>query len=131
FSNESSTTAALGGRNVMAVTMMQQENALVAAQGPVVACPGAHGFPLTDEHEAEAIAFLAARPVHTVFLSTLIRDNGLVSPLNRGTFYGCRAARGRLTGLALIGHATIIETADDAALALFAQLAQNCPSAYL
>jgi predicted GNAT family acetyltransferase len=69
--------------------------------------------------------------MHTVFMATLIRDNGLISPLNRGTFYGCREESGRLKGLALIGHATIIETADDDALALFARLAQNCPTAYL
>jgi predicted GNAT family acetyltransferase len=86
---------------------------------------------LADEHEAEALAFLAARPVHTVFMATLIRDNGLVSPLNRGTFYGCRDRAGRLTGLALIGHANLVETAHDAALALFACLAQNCPKTYL
>src|SRR5205085_5884942 len=113
----------------MAVTFMQQESAGAFLEpneaGAIAVCA------LTDAHEAEALAFLAARPVHTVFMATLIRDNGLISPLNRGTFYGCRDARGRLTGLALIGHATIIETADDAALAVFARLAQNCPTAYL
>ncbi|HEX8069144.1 MAG TPA: GNAT family N-acetyltransferase [Pyrinomonadaceae bacterium] len=87
--------------------------------------------PLGDEHETEVLAFLAKRPVHTVFLATLIRDNGLVSPLNRGTFYGCRDAAGRLTGVALIGHATLFESHDDAAIAAFAQLTQACPHAHL
>ncbi len=32
----------------------------------------------------EVLSFLAARAVHTVFMAGLIRDNGLVSPLNRG-----------------------------------------------
>ena len=35
--------------------------------------------------EAEALAFLAAEPLHNVYMSGFIRDNGLVSPLNRGT----------------------------------------------
>ena len=36
----------------------------------------------------------------------LIRDNGIVSSLNRGTFYGCRDLNGNLEGVALVGHAT-------------------------
>lgn len=114
----------------MAVTLMQHEYTLP------VAAPAAAGATLTvctlaDEDEAATLAFLARRAVQTVFLSTLIRDNGLVSPLNRGTFYGCRNAAGRLVGVALIGHATLIETDEDAALAAFARLAQVCPNAYL
>lgn len=87
--------------------------------------------PLTGEHEAEALAFLAARPVHTVFMSGCIRDNGLVSELNRGTFYGCRNQEGLLKGVALIGHATLVETRSDSALAAFARFARSCPLAYM
>lgn len=87
--------------------------------------------PLTAEHHAEVLAFLAARPVHTVFMAGFIRDNGMVSDLNRGTFYGCRDGKGRLEGVALIGHATIVEAHSEGALAAFARFAQHCPSAYM
>src|SRR5688500_475042 len=75
--------------------------------------------PLTDEHKAEVLDFLSARPLHTVFLAGFIRDNGLVSLLNRGTFYAARGREGRLEGVALIGHATLIEARTDAALEAF------------
>ena len=86
---------------------------------------------LSDEHEAEVLAFLAARPVHTVFLAGFIRDNGLESQLNRGTFHGYRDRQGRLEGVALIGHFTLVEARTEAALAAFARLAQDCPSAHM
>ena len=85
---------------------------------------------LSAEHQAEVLAFLAARPVHTVFMAGFIRDNGLVSDFNRGTFYGCRNRKGRLEGVALMGHATLVE-ARGGALAAFAQFAQYCPAAYM
>jgi uncharacterized protein len=86
---------------------------------------------LSAEHEAEVLAFLASRPVHTVFMSGFIHDNGLVSDLNRGTFFGCRDWGGHLEGVALIGHVTLVETHTQAALAAFASLAQDCPSAHM
>jgi len=86
---------------------------------------------LTGEHEAEVLAFLAARPVHTVFLAGFIRDNGLESQLNRGNFHGCRDRQGRLEGVALIGHFTLVEARSEAALEAFARLAQDCPSAHM
>jgi len=82
-------------------------------------------LPLDASEEAEALEFLAARPIHTVFMSGFIRDNGIVSPLNRGTFYGCRDHMGRLEGIALIGHAVLVEVRSDEALAAFARLAQQ------
>jgi predicted GNAT family acetyltransferase len=85
---------------------------------------------LTDEHRAEALDFLAARPIHTVFMAGLIRDNGLVSPLNRGSFYGCRDEQGQLMGVAIIGHITALETTSDAALEAFARLAQEYGQAH-
>ena len=79
--------------------------------------------------QSEVLSFLAARPQHTFVMSGWIRDNGLVSALNRGTFYGHRNAQGQLDGVALIGHVTLFETRKEDALAAFARLAQDCSSA--
>ena len=86
---------------------------------------------LKAHHETEVLDFLAERPLHTVALIGLIRDNGLVSPLNRGTFYGCRNRQGQLEGIALIGHATLMETTTDRALQAFAEIAQQCSNTHL
>jgi len=86
--------------------------------------------PLDNEHKADVLSFLAARPSHTFVMSSWIRDNGLASSLNRGTFYGYRDANGRLEGVALIGHITLFEAEADSALAAFANLTQSCPSAH-
>ena len=87
--------------------------------------------PLADGHEREALAFLAVRPLHTVIMAGFIRDNGLVSPLNRGIFYACRDAEGRLEGVAHIGHATLVEARSERALAAFAHLAQGYPRTHM
>ena len=79
---------------------------------------------LTDADKNEVIGFLSERPIHTVIMAGLIRDNGLVSELNRGTFYGCRNSEGRLEGVALIGHATLIETRSRGAVKELALVAQ-------
>jgi hypothetical protein len=55
-------------------------------------------------------------------MASLIRDNGLVSRNNRGAFYGCRDTAKNLVGVALVGHATIVEARTDDAVAAFAQL---------
>ena len=65
---------------------------------------------LTNEHQPEILAFLAARPLHTVIMAGHIRDNGVVSAFNRGTFHAYRGLQGSLEGVALIGHATLMET---------------------
>ena len=80
---------------------------------------------------AEVLEFLFARTIHTVFMMSLIRDNGLVSPHNRGSFYSCRDGHGRLEGVALLGHATVIEARSENSLAMFARLARNCRNAHL
>lgn len=85
---------------------------------------------LDNRHQTEVLDFLAARPLHTFIETSWIRDNGLVSPLNRGTFYGYRSENGGLKGVALIGHITLFETQADSALAAFAQLTKNCASAH-
>src|SRR5947199_2335342 len=87
--------------------------------------------PLTNEEQAEVLAFLAERPLHTVVMAGHIRDNGLESSFNRGSFYACRNDEGRLEGVALLGHATLTETRSEAALAAFARLAQTCPEAHM
>jgi predicted GNAT family acetyltransferase len=79
---------------------------------------------LTEEERNEVLAFLAERPTQTVCIAGFIRDNGLVSPHNRGTFYGCRNSEGRLEGVALIGHATLIEVRTRRAMWEFALIAQ-------
>jgi predicted GNAT family acetyltransferase len=85
----------------------------------------------TAVDEAEALAFLATRPVHTVNLRGFIGDNGLCSPLNRGKFYGYRNGEGALEGVALIGHATLIEAHTDRALEALARKAQECTRAHM
>jgi hypothetical protein len=64
-------------------------------------------------------------------MAGFIRDNGLVSPLNRGTFYGARDAAGRLEGVALVGHVTQLEARSDGAVRAFARAAQGCRTAHV
>jgi GNAT superfamily N-acetyltransferase len=80
---------------------------------------------LQDNDLEQVIAFLAARPVHTVVMTSLINDNGIESDLNRGKFFGYRNANGKLEGVALIGHTTLIETRSDEALKAFAFTART------
>lgn len=96
----------------------------------------AHAAPAACErlgqaHAAEVLEFLSARPLHTVYLAGLVRDNGLVSPANRGDFYGCRDEEGRLTGVALIGHAIVFEARTESAVESFARRAQEFAGAHL
>jgi GNAT superfamily N-acetyltransferase len=87
--------------------------------------------PLDDSRRDEVLAFLNQRPTHTFMMSGLIRDNGLESPLNRGTFYACRDSRGTLAGVSLIGEITMIEAHTDAALKTLAQQTQGVPNIYM
>jgi predicted GNAT family acetyltransferase len=114
----------------MTVTIIRQESTAIFdkfASAPVGCTIGE----LYQEDEAEALEFLADRPIHTVFMSSLIRDNGLASRHNRGSFYACRDARGQLEGVGLLGHATVIEARTDEAVSAFARLARNCFNAHL
>lgn len=86
---------------------------------------------LTSEYETEVLEFLARRPIHNVGMIGFIRDNGLVSPLNRGAFYACRNRSGELEGVALIGHATLMDTKTDRALEAFADLARNSATKHM
>src|SRR5262245_38374219 len=87
--------------------------------------------PLKSSEYAEVLSYLEARPVYTAYLSGMIRDNGLQSPLNRGTFYGYRNQVGELEGVALIGHATLLETSTDRAIQAFALTAQRSQNLHM
>lgn len=86
---------------------------------------------LENSDAAEVLQFLSQRSIHTVTMMSLIRDNGIVSAFNRGTFYGCRDLQGQLEGIALVGHATLMETVSDRALAALAQVARECPNTHM
>ncbi len=80
---------------------------------------------LTEAEQAETLAFLSIRPVHTVVMTSFINDNGIDSTLNRGQFYGYRNADGTLEGVALIGHTTLVEARSSDALKAFAFAART------
>jgi uncharacterized protein len=82
-------------------------------------------LPLREAEKSEALSFLAQRPLHTVYMASLLRDNGAVSPLNRGGLYSYRSSHGSFEGIALLGHATLIEARTESSLAAFARLAQQ------
>lgn len=86
---------------------------------------------LAESEREEVLAFLAENPVHTVCLAGLVRDNGLVSDHNRGTFWGCRNSEGRLEGVALVGHHTLVEARTPRAMGEFALVAQAATRLHL
>jgi predicted GNAT family acetyltransferase len=94
-------------------------------------CADARALPLQEMEKREALAFLAQRPLHTVYMASLIRDNGVDSPLNRGGFYSYRGSHGHLEGIALLGHATLVEAHTESSLTAFARLAQQSTLPYL
>jgi uncharacterized protein len=71
---------------------------------------------LNESNRGETLEFLSVRPVHTVVMTSFIADNGMVSELNRGKFYGYRSADGKLEGVALIGHSTLVEARTEDAI---------------
>lgn len=86
---------------------------------------------LMPEEEAEVLGFLTEQISNTFGMVGFIRSNGLVSPHNRGTFYGCRNDEGQLEGVALIGHATLFEARSDAAIEAFAAIARDCSDVFM
>jgi predicted GNAT family acetyltransferase len=102
-----------------------------APQGPFESEAAPRVTALTNTDQEEILQFFSRRPIHTVCMSSYIRDHGVVSPLNRGLFYGHRNDSGDLTGVALIGHATLLETEDEAAIEAFAELTHRYPSSHL
>jgi GNAT superfamily N-acetyltransferase len=75
---------------------------------------------LSEADRTQVLRFLAERPVHTVVMASYIEDNGVVSELNRGKFFGYRNTTGVLEGVALIGHTTLVEARSPEALRSFA-----------
>src|SRR6266852_8574962 len=114
----------------MAVTLMGHETEARSLEAFASNEPCTIGE-LGAADEPEVFEFLSARTIHTVFMASLIRDNGLVSPLNRGSFYSSRDRYGCLDGVALLGHATVLEARSENSLASFARLARNCLNAHL
>lgn len=82
-------------------------------------------FLLTEGDRDTVLEFLNERPVHTVAMSSFIYDNGIESPLNRGKFYGYHDRFGELEGVALIGHATLVEARSKEALSALAFVARR------
>jgi len=82
---------------------------------------------LSNKDHEEALNFLALRPLHTVFMASLISENGIVSERNRGAFYGVRSVDGKFSGIGLIGHATLIEARNDGAMQALASGARSTP----
>lgn len=111
--------------NGLMQTVMAETPYLPEAESTVTATA------LMEDDRNEVLAFLSERPLHTVCITGFIRDNGLVSPHNRGTFYGCRNSEGRLEGVALIGHATLIEARTRRAMQEFALVAQAHPKTHM
>lgn len=104
------------------------KKAAPAETPPIVSTVYAPAFkvrPLTEAHRQEVLAFLAPCSVDTIFMRGLILDNGMESAFNRGTLYGCRDAEGRLEGVALIGHAMVVEARTEDAYVAFARLARD------
>ena len=110
----------------MSSTALQDQPPSVAPQTFLVAESSLTIERLTDEHKAETLAFLSARPLHTVFLAGFIHDYGLESKMNRGVFYACRNSQGDLEGVAMIGNVILFETKNQAALKTFSRVAQGC-----
>jgi ribosomal protein S18 acetylase RimI-like enzyme len=97
----------------------------IGATRPVSAAVLESAEELTAASEPEVLSFLSERPIHTVIMSGLIQDNGIEGPLNRGKFYAHRGANGLLEGVALIGHATLVEARTENALATLARRANT------
>jgi uncharacterized protein len=74
-----------------------------------------------------ALELLGEDPLHGVHLRSMLEDNGLVHPSNRGRFHGY-FEDGQLVGIALLGHTIMIYARPEAeheALAFFAQKANE------
>ena len=85
-------------------------------------------FVLKESDRDAVLEFLNRRPVHTVAMTSFIYDNGIESPLNRGSFYGYHDRCGNLEGVALIGHTTLVEARSKEALQALAFAAKTSGS---
>ena len=87
--------------------------------------------PLSKGNEANVLSVLSAPSLTNVIMSGFICDNGLVNPLNRGSFYACHDERNNITGIALIGHTILFEAFDEGAIQAFAAIARQNSSNHL
>jgi ribosomal protein S18 acetylase RimI-like enzyme len=86
---------------------------------------------LVPGDEDEVLTALSAPSLTNVIMSGFVRDNGLVSSLNRGNFYACRNEQSELEGVALIGHTILFEAFTDNAVQAFATFARRERPAHL
>jgi predicted GNAT family acetyltransferase len=86
---------------------------------------------LSTGEESNVLSVLSTPSLTSAIMSGFIRDNGLDSRLNRGCFYACHDERKNLTGIALIGHTTLLETFDEDAMQAFANVARETPAKHL
>lgn len=98
---------------------------------PAAALPRVGIETLTNFERAETLDFLAQRGIDAAFFAGIVYDNGLENALNRGNFYGYRNSFGQLEGVALIGHATVIEAVSDPALYALAMVTRKCKAAHM
>jgi uncharacterized protein len=81
--------------------------------------------------EAEILSLLSVTSLTNVIMAGFIRDNTLVSPLNRGCFYTCRNEQDKVEGVALIGHTVLFEAFSERAIEAFAAITRRQRSAHL
>jgi uncharacterized protein len=86
---------------------------------------------LSNGDAPNVLSVLSTPSLTNVIMSGFIRDNGLDSPFNRGSFYACHDVRKNLTGIALIGHTILFEAFDEGAIQAFAALARKDSSNHL
>jgi ribosomal protein S18 acetylase RimI-like enzyme len=81
--------------------------------------------------EDEILSALSTPSLTNVIMAGFIRDNTLVSSLNRGRFYSCCSERDEPEGVALIGHTVLFEAFSERAVEAFAALTRREKSAHL
>ena len=86
---------------------------------------------LLPGNEGEVLTALSASSLTNVIMSGFVRDNGLVSSLNRGRFYAYRNEQSELEGVGLIGHTILFEAFSENAIQAFAKLARHEEPAHL
>ncbi len=111
-------------QTVINIDYSQNEN--LSGQAQPFVMPGLERLErLTETNKNEVLELLTVRPVHTVVMTSFINDNGIESDKNRGKFFGYRNLAGKLEGVALIGHTTLVEAHTEEALIAFAVIARD------
>lgn len=81
--------------------------------------------------EQEILSALSVPTLTNIVMAGFIRDNGLISAQNRGSFYVCRNQADKLEGVALIGHSILFDAFSEGAIEGFASVARSGPSPHL